>query len=103
MNNLIGSDVVGISAPQIRNEFTLMLLTENNEIYSLRFANDDGTEVKVEFSCISINIIYDHEGNRASLGELEELNVIENGYELVGDFGIIWVECKVCATEKKNT
>ena len=97
MEELIGFDVISISAPQDRSEFTMRVIDENRNIRNIRFANDDGTKVKVDFSHVSLNIIYDHDGNVVSLGELEAVNAIENGFEIVGDFGIIWLQCKVCS------
>lgn len=96
MEELIGLDVISISAPQDRSEFTMRVIDENRDIRNIRFANDDGTQMRVDFSHVSLNIIYDHEGNIASLGELEAVNRIENGFEIVGDFGIILLECKEC-------
>ncbi|MGY3913032.1 hypothetical protein ACW5XW_09640 [Aeromonas piscicola] len=96
MKSLIGQNVIEISAPQDRSEFTMKVIDENRKISTIRFANDDGSQLKVDISHVSIRIIYDHEGNVASLGELEEVNCIENGFEIVGDFGIIWLECKKC-------
>jgi hypothetical protein len=96
MEELIGLDVISISAPQDRSEFTMRVIDETHNIRNIRFANDDGTNVKVDYSHVSLNIIYDHENNIASLGELEAVNRIENGFEIVGDFGIIWLGCKEC-------
>ncbi|MCL1038828.1 hypothetical protein L2725_15400 [Shewanella corallii] len=96
MEELIGLDVISISAPQDRSEFTVRLIGENREIRNIRFANDDGTKMRVDFSHISLNIIYDHDGNTVSLGELEAINRIDKGFEIVGDFGIIWLECSKC-------
>ena len=74
----------------------MRVIDENRVISKIRFANDDGTQMKVDFTHVSINLIYDHEGKSASLGELEQISKIENGFEIVGDFGIIWLECKLC-------
>ncbi|TBW43760.1 hypothetical protein EZI54_23970 [Marinobacter halodurans] len=96
MKELLGQDVLSISAPQDRSELTMRVIDETGKISDIRFANDDGTGINVDFSHISLNVINDHEGNLASLGELEEVNRIDNGFEIVGDFGIIWLECKTC-------
>lgn len=96
MDKLIGQDVIEISAPQDRSQFILRVVDENRTISEIRFANDDGTQIKVDFSDVSIRLIFDHEGNFPSFGELETVTKIENGFEVVGDFGIIWLECKLC-------
>ncbi len=96
MDKLIGQDVIEISAPQDRSQFILRVVDENRTISEIRFANDDGTQLKVDFSHVSIQVIYDTENNYASLGELANVRKLENGFEIVGDFGIIWLECKLC-------
>jgi hypothetical protein len=97
MNKLIGQDVIEISAPLDRSQFILKVIDENRNVSEIRFSNDDGTKIIVDYSHVSICLIYDHEGNFPSLGELEAVNKTENGFEVVGDFGIIWLECKLCS------
>jgi hypothetical protein len=91
MKQFLGQNVVAIHAPQDRNSLEFHVLTENNQISVVRFANDDGTPVEIEFSHVDIHLISD---GQVTLGEFEELNEIEGGYEIVGDFGIYWVKCK---------
>jgi hypothetical protein len=96
MKKLLGQDVIEISAPQDRSQFTMRVMDTKGIESEIRFANDDGTQLKVDFSLVSIRVIYDTENNYASLGELENVRKLENGFEIVGDFGIIWLECKLC-------
>ena len=96
MKEVIGQDVIRIDAPQDRSELVIATIDEQNKINKIRFANDDGTTIVVDFSHVSISMIHDPDTNHVSIGEFEELNEIEGGFEIVGDFGIIWVKCKKC-------
>jgi hypothetical protein len=49
MEELIGLDVISISAPQDRSEFTMRVIDRNRSIRNIRFSNDDGTQMKVDF------------------------------------------------------
>jgi hypothetical protein len=91
MSEFLGLDVVAIDAPQDRNALEIHVIGAEGKVGVVRFANDDGTPVIVEFSAVSIRLISDR---YTTLGEFEALNPIEGGYEVVGDFGIIWVNCK---------
>jgi hypothetical protein len=91
MSEFLGLNVVAIHAPQDRHALELHVITGEGKVGIVRFANDDGTPVVVEFSAVSIQPISD---KFTTLGEFEALNPIEGGYEIVGDFGIIWVSCK---------
>lgn len=91
MDEFLGLDVVAIHAPQDRHALELNVITDQNKIGVVRFANDDGTPIEIEFSDLSIHLIGD---TYSTLGEFEELHKIEGGYEIIGDFGIIWVKCK---------
>ena len=92
MSDFLGLGVVEIDAPQDRHALMIRVISPEGKAGVVRFANDDGTPIKVEFSAVSIRIVYDD--TYATLGEFEALNAIEDGYEIVGDFGIIWVNCK---------
>ena len=96
MNSIIGQNVVRIDAPQDRSELLIEAIDDSGNKQKIRFANDDGTRIEIDFSAISISLVYDPDSETVSIGELEELNEIEDGYEVVGDFGIIWVKCKKC-------
>jgi hypothetical protein len=96
MNNIIGQDVIRIDAPQDRSELVIEVLNDDGNTKKVRFSNDDGTKIQIDFSAISISLIYDPDTNNVTMGELEELNEIEDGFEVVGDFGIIWIKCKKC-------
>lgn len=100
MNNLIGQNVVAIIAPQDRHAFILHVINDANKLGEARFANDDGTPIEIEFSDVYIRLVQD---THITFGELEALNVIEGGYELVGDFGIFWVKCKHYSYETKDS
>lgn len=91
MNQFLGMNVVVINAPQDRHALELHVITEENQLGIVRFANDDGTPIEIEFTHVSIHLICD---DMVSLGEFEELNQIEGGFEIVGDFGVLWVKCK---------
>jgi len=91
-STFIGLNVVAIYAPQDRNSIELHVITENNEIGVVRFSNDNGKPVDIEFS--HLNILLYSDNGRDSLGEFEELNEISGGYEVIGDFGILWIKCK---------
>lgn len=100
VTEFLGLDVVAIHAPQDRNALELHVISDEGDIGVVRFANDDGTPVAVEFSAVSIRLITDI---YATLGEFEELNTIDGGYEIVGDFGIIWVNCKKYSYAPKHS
>ena len=38
-------------------------------------------------------MIFDPDSESMSLGEFEYVKSIENGFEIFGDFGIVWVYC----------
>lgn len=91
MDSFVGLNVVAIQASQDRHALELHVIIEKNQLGVVRFANDDGTPIEIEFSDVNIHLISD---DQFTLGEFEELNEINGGYEIVGDFGIIWVKCK---------
>lgn len=91
MLDFLGLDVIRIFAPQDRHAFELHVLTENKQIGVIRFANDDGSPIEIEFSDLDVRM-YASDG--ITFGEFEYLNSVENGFEIIGDFGIIWVKCK---------
>jgi hypothetical protein len=94
MHEFIGLNVIRIHAPQDRHAIELYVINEENQIGVVRFANDDGTPIEIEFSDLNIRLHSDPDSNQIDLGEFEHLNEIEGGYEVVGDFGIFWVKCK---------
>ena len=99
MNEFLGLDAVAIHAPQDRHDLEIHVITAEGKVGVVRFANDDGTPIAVEFSAVSIQLIRD---TCITLGEFEALNTIEGGYEIVGDFGIIWVSCKTYSYAPKH-
>lgn len=100
MSEFLGLDVVAIHAPQDRHALALHVITDQNKLGVVRFENDDGTPIEVEFSHVSIQLICD---TYTTLGEFEELHKIEGGYEIIGDFGIIWVKCKTYTYSPKRS
>lgn len=100
MSDFLGLNVVAIDAPQDRTTLELHVVTEQNQLGIVRFSNDDGAPIEVEFSHISVRLISEA---YISLGEFEELNEIESGYEIIGDFGIILVKCKKCTYSVKSS
>lgn len=99
IEHIVGSDVTKISAPQNRKELVFSVFNKNLELepkfhtLNLRFYNSTGGEIDINFSHLDINLLYDNDTKTTSLGELEEINRIDNGFEVVGDFGIIWIYC----------
>jgi hypothetical protein len=100
MNEFLGLNVVAIQAPQDRHALEIEVITDQNKLGVVRFANDDGTPIEIEFSHVSIHLISD---TYITMGEFEELNTIEGGYEIIGDFGIIWVKCKTYSYAPKRS
>lgn len=100
MADFLGLDVIRIFAPQDRSEFQLHVLTECKQIGIIRFANDDGSPIEIDFSDLDVRM---YANDDITFGEFEELNSMENGFEVVGDFGIIWVKCKKYSYFLNNT
>ena len=59
MIEFLGLDVVAIHAPQDRNALEIHVIAAEGQVGVVRFANDDGTPVTVEFSAVSIQLISD--------------------------------------------
>jgi len=96
MNQLFGNDVVKIEAPQDRSELLFVVLEDENSDFTstnVRFFNADGSPIEIDFSDLSIGLIFNPDTESTSLGEFEYVKAIENGFEVFGDFGIIWVYC----------
>ena len=100
MSEFLGLDVVAINAPHDRHALELHVIDTEGTIGVVRFANDDGTPVVIEFPAMSIHCMSD---KFTTLGEFEALNPIEGGYEIVGDFGIFWVNCKTYSYAPKRS
>lgn len=75
------------------------MVSAEGQVGVVRFANDDGTPVAVDFSEVSIKLI---SGAYITLGEFEELKPIDGGFEVVGDFGIIWIKSKAYSYAPKR-
>ena len=97
MQSVIGGDVLKIRAPQDRQYLLFVVKTEDGEVSNVRFSNTDNTPIKIDFSDLDIHIIYDPDAEITSLGEFEYVTKIDGGYEIFGDFGIIWVFCDYCS------
>ncbi len=55
--------------------------------------NSDGSKIEIDFSDLSIYMVFDPDTESTTLGEFEYVKPIEGGFEIFGDFGIIWVYC----------
>ncbi|WDE01701.1 hypothetical protein [Thalassomonas actiniarum] len=95
MQTVIGGDVIEIHAPQDRLELKFVVRTANGEITNVRFTNSDNSPIKVDFQELSLKMLYDPESEITSFGEFEYVNKIENGFEIIGDFGMVWVYCEL--------
>ena len=95
MNRLFGNNVVKIEAPQDRSELRFVVLDDKGDFDSInvRFFNSDNSPVTIDFSELSIGMLFDPDTESTSLGEFEYVKPIENGFEVFGDFGIVWVYC----------
>ena len=95
MNRLFGNNVVKIEAPQDRSELRFVVLDDEGDFDSInvRFFNSDHSPITIDFSDLSIGMLFDPDTETMSLGEFEYVKPIENGFEVFGDFGIIWVYC----------
>ena len=95
MNRLFGNNVVKIEAPQNRSELKFAVLDDDgdSESINVRFFNSDDSPITIDFSDLSIGMLFDPDTESMSLGEFEYVKPIENGFEVFGDFGIIWVYC----------
>ncbi len=95
MNQLFGKNVISIKATPDRSELTLVVLHEDgyHDSVNVRFFNSDKSPITIEFSYLSIGMIFDPDTKTMSLGEFEYVQPIKNGFEVFGDFGTIWVCC----------
>jgi len=95
MKELLGLDVIELTACQDRRDLCLKVINESGQVYNIRFSNNDDSKINIDFSHVSLSISWDPETNISSLGELEIVRKIEGeeGYEVIGDFGVIWVWC----------
>ncbi|MCF2855903.1 hypothetical protein L1286_00340 [Pseudoalteromonas sp. SMS1] len=95
MNRLFGNNVVKIEAPQDRSELKFVVLENDTDFdtINVRFYNSDNSPITIDFSHLSIAMLFDPERYSMSLGEFEYVKSIDNGFEVFGDFGIIWVYC----------
>jgi hypothetical protein len=95
MNQLFGNNVVKIEAPQNRSELRFVVIGEESDFDScnVRFFNSDNSPITIDFSALSIGMLYDPDTESTSLGEFEYVKAIDNGFEVFGDFGIVWVYC----------
>jgi hypothetical protein len=95
MNQLFGNNVVKIEAPQNRSELRFVVLNDESDFDSVnvRFFNSDNSPITFNFSDLSIGMFFDPDTESTSLGEFEYVKAIDNGFEVFGDFGIIWVCC----------
>jgi len=95
MNRLFGNDVLRIEAPQDRSEL-LFVVKDNQTDFdtaNVRFLNSDNSKIEIDFSDLSICMVFDPETESTTLGEFEYVKHIDGGFEVFGDFGIIWVYC----------
>lgn len=95
MNRLFGNDVLRIEAPQDRSELLFVVTDNETDFYTtnVRFFNSDDSKIKIDFSDLSICMIFDPDTESTTLGEFEYVKHIDGGFEIFGDFGIIWVYC----------
>ncbi|CAM4241766.1 hypothetical protein [Pseudoalteromonas byunsanensis] len=95
MNRLFGKNVIKIAAPQDRKELKFEVLHDHDGFNSInvRFFNADNSPITIDFSDLAIQMLFDPDTESTSLGEFEYVKAIENGFEVCGDFGIIWVYC----------
>ncbi|TKB45784.1 hypothetical protein [Thalassotalea mangrovi] len=96
MNQLFGNDILKIEAPQDRKELLFVVRDDEDSDFvstNIRFFNSDNSPIQIDFSLLDIGLIYDPDTDTTSFGEFEYVKRIENGFEVFGDFGIIWVYC----------
>ena len=96
MNQLFGNNIIEITAPQDRSELLFVVLDDESSDFistNIRFFNSDKSPIKIDFSDLSIGMLFDPDTESTTLGEFEHVKRIENGFEVFGDFGIIWVFC----------
>lgn len=99
MNRVIGGNLVGIETHQDK-KFIKFLVTEFEDspvAHDVLFTNSDGSSIKVDFSYLDIGVVYDPQDNSSTFGEFEHVKKFEGGFEVFGDFGIIWVYCDHCS------
>jgi len=96
MNQLFGNNLININAPQDRSELLFVVLDDEGSDFistNVRFFNSDNSPIKIDFSHLSIGMLFDPDTNSTTLGEFEYVKRIDNGFEVLGDFGIVWVYC----------
>ncbi|BFM13530.1 hypothetical protein R50072_36830 [Simiduia litorea] len=96
MKELFGLEVIRLEAPQDRSELTFQVIDEDKRVFNVRFSNKDDSKIEVDFSHLTLSIIWDEDSNIVSFGEFELVREIDNGFEIIGDFGLIWVFCNKC-------
>ncbi len=97
MQSVIGGNVLNIRAPQSRQYLQFIVKADEGEVSNVRFYNVDDTAIKIDFSDLDMHIIYDPDSEITSLGEFEYVTKFDGGFEIFGDFGIIWVFCDSCS------
>lgn len=105
INQLFGNSVIKINAPQDRSELTFVVRCNHGTLdaVNVRFFNADRSPITVDFSELSITMVYEPDTDAVTLGEFEYVKAIENGFEVFGDFGIIWVYCDSSSPSYKHS
>jgi hypothetical protein len=99
MNRVIGGNLVGIETHQDKKflKFRVTEFEDTSKIHDVIFSNNDNTAVNIDFSYFDIGVVHDPDDSSYTFGEFEYVKPFEGGFEVFGDFGIIWVYCDSCS------
>ena len=104
MNRVIGGNLYRIETHQDKKfiKFVVSEFKDTSKSHNVIFFNGNGTAIKVDFSYLDIGITHDPDDGTYSLGEFEYVKRIDSGFEVFGDFGIIWVYCDSCSLPEEQ-
>jgi hypothetical protein len=95
INQLTGSDVLGIDLDQESTCFNLKLKAKNGKLYTLSFWNGESAKISVVIHRLSISLIYDSGIGALTLGELEFISNKNGVTEIDADCISLTVESKI--------
>lgn len=99
MNRVIGGHTYRIETDQDKKFLKLVVseFEDSLKSHDVVFSNSDDSKIEIDFSYLDISITFDPDDDSVSFGEFEYVKPFKNGFEIFGDFGIIWVYCDSCS------
>jgi hypothetical protein len=96
ISELEGQDLLAIELPADRSYLKFTVSAPEMLSFSsinVRFYNDDGSKVHVDFLTVDMQLLGDTEANSVTFGEFEYVSKVDDGFLITGDFGQILVHC----------